>query len=458
MAQFNLSSRRALFIAVWLWSLGVTWFLQLYLLRGPLVDWSVGEGMLVGHDITNFHAIAKIKAAEIASDGWRAWELQPQGWGVSGLLSAWYAITAPYLWLWAPIQSAVFASSALLMRELVSRVVNQDDITNLAVGLVLMLPGAALLYVYPHRDSFVFFGFLLLLYGAVLFFELQTYRVGQAILLALAGLGLMVIGFAFAISVRHVAAGIFIVLTVLISLIFLVNSAVHPHRMRLLGIMGFGIALLAMQMLTSAGPVTTPEFRAEAEWNSAPDLPYVTEIETPEAGWRKSRWLPTEIDRQFENLAAARARVIRIDGHGRSAVDLDVQYNSVIDMISYLPRAAQIGFLAPFPSDWQPHPQALPHRNLERLMMGLEMLLVYGLLPFVLVALWRHRTQPILWVIVIPSVAWILIYSLTVPVVGTLVRYRYGALLLLLAMGLAVMIQIVATIWQGRGSESPCAR
>jgi hypothetical protein len=222
--------------------------------------------------------------------------------------------------------------------------------------------------------------------------------------------------------------------------------------------MGFGIALLAMQMLTSAGPVATPEFRAEAEWNSAPDLPYVTEIETPEAGWRKSRWLPTEIDRQFENLAAARARVIRIDGHGRSAVDLDVQYNSVIDMISYLPRAAQIGFLAPFPSDWQPHPQALPHRNLERLMMGLEMLLVYGLLPFVLVALWRHRTQPILWVIVIPSVAWILIYSLTVPVVGTLVRYRYGALLLLLAMGLAVMIQIVATIWQGRGSESPCAR
>jgi hypothetical protein len=41
----------------------------------------------------------------------------------------------------------------------------------------------------------------------------------------------------------------------------------------------------------------------------------------------------------------------------------------------------------------------------------------------------------------VPSVAWIMVYASTVPVVGSLVRYRYGALLLLLCIALAALIR-----------------
>jgi hypothetical protein len=120
---------------------------------------------------------------------------------------------------------------------------------------------------------------------------------------------------------------------------------------------------------------------------------------------------------------------------------LDVHFRSVGDILGYAPRAAQLGFLAPFPTDWVPRSDAPSNRNLERVVMGFEMVLVYLLLPCLLLALWRYRQTLALWLTLVPSVAWIMVYASTVPVVGSLVRYRYGALLLLLCIALAALIR-----------------
>ena len=441
MRLLAVDKRWVLFALAAAWALLVTWFVQLYLLSGPLVNWSAGEGMLAGHDITNFHAVAQAKAAEIAENGWSAWELRPHDWGVSGLLSAWYAITAPKLWLWAPLQALLFGFAAVLMRELILKVFDSPRIAGSAVIIVLLLPGAALLYVYPHRDFFVFLGFLLVLYGSLQLMQLSTMGYYETFARLAISISIILLGFFCAIAVRQVAAQIFMGLSFILVLVAVGAMFAKPGRSSGLSVISLVFAMLLMGLVTFSG--TGPrEFHAEPGWTDPKDA--VAEVEaTPSQRWAATPGVPLVIDQQFENLAAARDRVIRIDGHGLSAIDLDITFRSIADFIVYLPRAAQIGLLAPFPKDWLPHPDTRPHRNVERVLMGAEMMVVYALLPFLLLACWRYRQRLALWVIALPAISWIMLYALTVPVVGTLVRYRYGPLLLLLAVALAMLLKLV---------------
>ena len=39
-------------------------------------------------------------------------------------------------------------------------------------------------------------------------------------------------------------------------------------------------------------------------------------------------------------------------GHDVFKIDIDISYENFIDVLKYFPRAAQVGFLSPFPSHW----------------------------------------------------------------------------------------------------------
>jgi hypothetical protein len=128
---------------------------------------------------------------------------------------------------------------------------------------------------------------------------------------------------------------------------------------------------------------------------------------------------------------------MRISGHGRSTIDSEIQFRSATDMLAYLPRALQIGLLAPFPEYWKPHPEAPASRNFERAVAGGEMIFLYALFPFALFALWWRGRELALWVAFLPVMGWVLVYAATVPVIGALVRYRYGAYLVIIAIAMA---------------------
>lgn len=443
----------ALFAALSIWALAITWFIQLYLLSYPLVHWSAGDGLLLGHDAVTFHEQAKLEAIKIAENGWSEWELRPQNWGVSGILSAWYAIVGPKPWLWAPWQAMLFGLCAVLMQRLATQVTGDRLAASIAVLVLMLLPGAALLYVFPHRDIFVFLGFLLLVYGGVLLVPdcIGSHR--RFFIRAVWAWVLIVSGILLAWTVRPFSAEIFLGLMIIITAIIAIIS-IHQvvrspklFRQSLIGLAACG-AVTIFILFVHGGGSFIHELPAEpavySETLQSPNTSTDREVNgsqaEAQAAWQTSFWLPSSVDVRLRGLAGARDRVIRIDGHGRSAVDLDVHFRSVGDILGYAPRAAQLGFLAPFPTDWVPLSEAPPNRNLERVVMGLEMVLVYLLLPFLVVALWRYRRRSALWLTLVPSVAWIMVYASTVPVVGSLVRYRYGPFLLLLCIALATLI------------------
>ena len=100
-------------------------------------------------------------------------------------------------------------------------------------------------------------------------------------------------------------------------------------------------------------------------------------------------------------------------------IDTDVHFRSLRDILAYVPRAAMIGFFAPFPRQW--FGTATTAGRASRLVAGLEMMVWYILLPGFLYFL---ITGPVAWQIRI----WMLVYTVTLVVLTSLVVTNIGAL------------------------------
>ena len=108
-----------------------------------------------------------------------------------------------------------------------------------------------------------------------------------------------------------------------------------------------------------------------------------------------------------------------------------------------MPRAAQIAFLAPFPSDWFGQGSTAATTVMRRVSM-LEMLVNYAALMFVPFAFWRWRSRGEIWILAIFGTVMLLVYSVATPNVGTLYRIRFPYLMPFLALG----ILTASTLWQ----------
>lgn len=419
-------------------------FVQLVLLGYIFPHWSDGNGLIPGQDVTRFHGVAAEQAEAIALYGWSAWELRPNGWGISGLMSAWYALTLPEPWVLAPIQALLYGVSVALLAKLVSAVTENNRIALLSVLPAVLLPSAAIIYAQPHRDLYVMFGLMLAIYGWWLLFRMQQVPLQKALGLAACGSGLIAVGFIVAWLVREFSAEIFQGLGGLFVLLLclLAGYGLRQTRRYLASTLASPVvALLLLFAMASfhSGDFFTRELQVAPEVTESPGAP---EMDVGD-GWRSVNWLPTRIDDSLRRLAGAREHFIRGYSHGRTAIDTGVHFRHVVDMVDYTPRAVQVGMLSPFPHQWLPHPEAEPVRNAYRVLGGAEMAVLYLVLPFLLYAGWYWRRRPAFWVLLVPALAWVMVYAYTVPVVGSLVRYRFPGYVILVALAVAGLCQAV---------------
>jgi hypothetical protein len=167
-------------------------------------------------------------------------------------------------------------------------------------------------------------------------------------------------------------------------------------------------------------------------------------------GWQQfsyeyTEWVPSALDRRAEQLAIARDNVILSDAHGRSSIDIDVRFRSFVDVLRYLPRAIQIGYLSPFPNQWLPSADAPTNRQVERVLAGAEIAIIYAIgLPALLLATWHWRREPLIWIVLASTGIYILVYALAFPVVGALMRYRFPAFALLFGMAAVYLLNRLA--------------
>lgn len=100
----------------------------------------------------------------------------------------------------------------------------------------------------------------------------------------------------------------------------------------------------------------------------------------------------------------------------------DVQFNSASDMVRFVPRAAVVGFFAPFPRMWF---QEGSYGTAGRLFSGLETLAMYFLYVAVGVCLWRERRRLAMWLTFLTATAGLIGLGLVVVNAGALYRIRY---------------------------------
>ena len=114
-----------------------------------------------------------------------------------------------------------------------------------------------------------------------------------------------------------------------------------------------------------------------------------------------------------------------------SDIDSDVQFNGLGDMLRFLPRAAVIGFFAPFPNMWF---QSGNFGLAVRLVSGAETLAMYFLYVAVGFCLWRERRNAKVWVLFLVAAIGMVALGLVVVNAGALFRIRYVFWMLLIVL------------------------
>ena len=128
-------------------------------------------------------------------------------------------------------------------------------------------------------------------------------------------------------------------------------------------------------------------------------------------------------------VGTLRHRFIYRYGQSGSSVDTDVELNGLGDVVRYLPRAATIGFLAPFPRMW-----LIPGDYVGltgRLVAGVEMVSVYFCLVFVAVTVFYERKRLSVWFQLVVSALGCIALGYVVVNVAALYRMRYAYFILL---------------------------
>jgi 4-amino-4-deoxy-L-arabinose transferase-like glycosyltransferase len=100
----------------------------------------------------------------------------------------------------------------------------------------------------------------------------------------------------------------------------------------------------------------------------------------------------------------------------------EVQFNSVSDIVRFVPRAAVVGFFAPFPRMWF---ETGSYGAAGRLLSGAETFAMYVLYVAVIVCLWRERRRLAMWLVFLTATAGLIGLGLVVVNAGALYRIRY---------------------------------
>lgn len=105
-----------------------------------------------------------------------------------------------------------------------------------------------------------------------------------------------------------------------------------------------------------------------------------------------------------------------------SNIGADVQFENPADIVRFVPRAAVVGFFAPFPRMWF---ESGSYGSAGRAISGLETLLMYVLYIAAAVCLWRERRRLAMWLVFLTATAGLIGLGLVVVNAGALYRIRY---------------------------------
>ena len=461
-------------LVFFMYSLSAGVAIQTYVIPHLFPQFDQGEGLIIP-DSTGFNQLAKAKAIEIKGKGWGAWELRPQRHSPAGIASIFYTLWTPKPYSLLPFNALVHALSGCLVLWLLVHFYSWGPAFFGSV-LFVINPAAMEWVAQIHRDGVFILGNLMMLACLVLFFRGLT----------MGNVHSLIWGFLAGVSgtwLAWVARPYWIQVLIVILVLGLVLISIHcwanrgkqrgvKYQVVLYIFCASGLLLFQIWMLKHQGQnfaTFSPEKTAIQGQNFATFSPEKTAIKKSvynsvynsvyesffgvQAGksveqldewsqgvvhWNRTPLVPEIVESKLYQIAVLRVGVVSTGGN--SLVDGDVALTSAGSFISYLPRALQLGLLSPLPELWTGK-GSIPAMTLARKIVGLTTLLFYFCLLSLFAACISHRRSPIVWLILLFSLMGILVFTFTYPNVGTLLRFRYGFYMLLIAFGGANLME-----------------
>ena len=138
-------------------------------------------------------------------------------------------------------------------------------------------------------------------------------------------------------------------------------------------------------------------------------------------------------------IGEARGQVIseNINKSG-SIVDADVTLSGLGGVIKYVPRALEIGYLAPFPSMWFSAGYSVG--LIGRLLAGMEMCVTYIIEALACIFVWRRWHHLDSWLLLVTTTIGSLALGLVVADIGALYRVRYPFWILMVVMAMRTVV------------------
>lgn len=444
---------------LFLLSLLIILMVQLVLLPHIFPQWHAGSGLLIGGDWVSFHREAVLVAERIEVEGWSAWELRPKGWLPAGIASAFYALFLPQPWVLAPLNAVIHATTGLVVLKIMLFFTREQNVAAVAVLPYLFFPSALLIFSQVHRDSFYILGTVLYMYALLDIFKKEITRSGLwkhllvTLLVALGGVVLIWMARPYALIIFFYVSLPFLFGLIVYHLILLLGGRANwitaVSRVALL------IAILAVlfgfpesddtdKYLVDIGIIEEQLNNGSVSMEKKDNEQYISEIDTINWGvqWQSTDLLPEQVEQLFKSVAVLRAKYLFRYDHAESSIDDEAVFNQVADFIFYLPRALQIIYLSPFPQDWFTEGRGEETTYFRRI-VGMEMVVIYLLYFSILCGWWRWRRKIEFYVLTIFCTGMMLPFAYAVPNLGTIHRYRYGFLMLLVGLGVVALLNIL---------------
>ncbi len=429
--KFNaLFSSEPKLLKIWLlyflFSSSIAALVQLLIIPHFFPGWNSTFGLLNNGDSPTFHLLAVNLAGKIQTLGWSAWVLWPSGQGTSGIAGAIYALTTPSPLVLIPLNAALHATSGILVISILELFIKNRSITFWGGTLFVALPSAMIWYAQIHKDTYTIPGSLMFIWGWAMLARLDTWRsrkILAAVCLVFFGAGMIWLMRPYQVEILQLLAG----LSALGLLALYIFWLARKKWNFLAFLIACAVTLGLVAILTPFVKNTPLTNQTLSDLRPVPGKPLISD-------WQPETWLPAFFENKVRSISEDRENYINVGG--MSGIDVDVHFRNFRDVIMYMPRALQIGFLAPFPNIWFGSGSA-PETTFMRKEIVFEMLAIYLGLAALLVLFWRFYRDPSFWLVVYLCACMIVSYALVVVNIGTLVRFRFGFLILLVSVGVS---------------------
>jgi hypothetical protein len=357
-------------------------------------------------------------AAILRNDGWRMWLHQPVFLHIK-LFSLIYHYVNPSVIAGIPVYTVCYSCTLYLIYRIAANLFGAPE-GLVAMCLAGLLPTFLLQSTQPLRDSFSIPAGLVIVLGiSTLFGTTQDdnrFILSRSAVICLAYVVIVL----FKPSIRHLY-----VLTFAVGTAYLMfHYPIHNQRF-FVKVGAAGAILLCMGLCETSWWVQRLHLGSRAQPLSLTELSVSESLEDGEARLAPSK--RPRVSAAWYDLAPqiARQRYSFRTGYPKAAsnIDVDIAFQGWGDIVSYIPRALQIGFLAPFPTMW--FEKGSQHTGrLGRLLSGLEMTFMYFAVCLAVRRIYRDRRPPVLFIAGF-VLAGILLLALVITNVGALYRFRY---------------------------------